>query len=96
MRVDETGKYVFMTEIDLAAESRSEMQNVIIGPDCDEAPIADRNGLGARIFGIYRPEIPVVEDHVRFGAGERECSKRAHGEQKVAACGGHRNLFYSK
>ena len=62
MSVNEAGQDRASTKIDSLCASSGSVQDLIVGTDGDEAPIADSDGLRAGIVLVDGPEVAVVEN----------------------------------
>jgi hypothetical protein len=83
MSVNEAGQDCASGEIDSSGASSGEMENLIVGTDGEEAPIADGDGLRAGIVPVHSPKIAVVENEVWLQLLEGKERKGAHCSEEV-------------
>src|SRR2546426_10934785 len=65
--VNKTGKDAFALGIDLPGRWSNPLRNVGIGAHGDDAAAMDGKGLGLWVLAVYRPDMPVKDDHVGEG-----------------------------
>ena len=84
MSVNEAGQNRASTKIDSPRAGGGNVENVIVGTDGDEAPIADGHGLRAGIVLVDSPEVAVVENQVWLRLFEGEECKGAECSEEIA------------
>ncbi|MBI3715646.1 MAG: hypothetical protein HY255_06600 [Betaproteobacteria bacterium] len=85
MGVNETRQNRFSTKIDLADTRAGKILNVRIASNGEKSAAGNGQGLGARLAGIHRKDVGVVEDEIRPLLFEREKRESGKGAEEFAA-----------
>src|SRR5262245_6842360 len=84
MCIDEARQSGFATQIDLAAFSSGEVQDLIIRAHCEKSSATDGDSLCSRKPRIHGPEISVVENEIRLRLFQWKHSQSAQADDEVA------------